>query len=81
MPLTIASDEVDQLAEKLASRTGVSKAEAVRVALVHELARTGKTLAERIRPIQDELARYPKTGLKADKAFYDSLEEGQSIQS
>ncbi|MET0367344.1 MAG: type II toxin-antitoxin system VapB family antitoxin [Methylobacterium sp.] len=57
MPLTIASDEVDRFAEKLASRTGVSKAEAVRVALVHELARTGKTLAERIRPIQDELAR------------------------
>ncbi len=47
MPLTIASDEVDQLAEKLASRTGVSKAEAVRVALVHEL--TDRALdAERI---------------------------------
>jgi antitoxin VapB len=75
MPFTIASDEVDQLAEKLASRTGLSKAEAVRIALVNELSRTGKTLAERIRPIQDELARSPKTGLKADKAFYDSLYE------
>ena len=78
MPLTIASDEVDQLAEKLASRTGVSKAEAVQIALVNELARQDESLADfldRIKPIQDELARYPKTGLKADKAFYDSLYE------
>ncbi|MCJ2011465.1 type II toxin-antitoxin system VapB family antitoxin [Methylobacterium sp. J-076] len=78
MPLTIASDEVDQLAEKLASRTGVSKAEAVRLALVNELARRDESLADfldRIKPIQDALAAYPKTGLKADKAFYDSLYE------
>ncbi|MCJ2025063.1 type II toxin-antitoxin system VapB family antitoxin [Methylobacterium sp. J-067] len=78
MPLTIASDEVDQLAEKLASRTGVSKAEAVRVALVNELARQDESLADfldRIKPIQDALAAYPKSGLKADKAFYDSLYE------
>lgn len=77
MPLTIADDDIDQLAERLASRAGMSKAEAVRTALVNELARRDKptSLAERIKPIQDELAKYPKTGLKADKAFYDSLYE------
>ena len=78
MPLTIASDEVDRLAEKLASRTGVSKAEAVRNALMNELARHDEPLAsflDRIKPIQDALAAHPKTGLKADKAFYDSLYE------
>jgi antitoxin VapB len=78
MPLTIASDEVDQLAEKLASRTGLSKAEAVQIALVNELARHDEPLADfldRIKPIQDALAAYPKSGLNADKAFYDSLYE------
>lgn len=78
MPLTIASEEVDRLAEKLASQAGVSKAEAVRIALVNELARRDESLgefADKIKPVQDALAAYPKTGPKADKAFYDSLYE------
>ncbi|MHB2208569.1 type II toxin-antitoxin system VapB family antitoxin [Methylobacterium sp. CM6257] len=78
MPLNIRSEAVNQLAEKLASRAGVSKTEAVRIALTNELARREESLAEfleKIRPIQDALAAYPKTGLKADKAFYDSLYE------
>lgn len=78
MPLNIRSEEVNQLAEKLASRAGVSKTEAVRLALTNELKRRDKSLTEfleKIRPIQDALAAYPKTGLEADKAFYDSLYE------
>jgi antitoxin VapB len=78
MPLNIRSEEVNQLAEKLASRAGVSKTEAVRIALQNELDRREESLTEfleKIRPIQDALAAYPKTGLKADKAFYDSLYE------
>lgn len=77
MPLTIANDEVDQLAEKLASRAGVSKAEAVRVALVNEIDRWDKAvpLAERLRPLLDRLDAIPRTGLEADKAFYDSLND------
>ena len=30
-------------------------------------------MLERIRDIQERVAAYPKTGLKADKAFYDWL--------
>lgn len=77
MPLNIRSEDVNQLAEKLASHAGVSKTEAVRVALTNELRRRSerRSLAERIRPIQDALAAYPQTGLKADKAFYDSLND------
>jgi antitoxin VapB len=30
---------------------------------------------ERIKDITDEVASWPKTGLKADKAFYDSLND------
>ncbi|MGH1574028.1 type II toxin-antitoxin system VapB family antitoxin [Methylobacterium sp. P31] len=77
MPLNIRSEEVNQLAEKLASRAGVSKTEAVRIALTNELERRKEplSLAERLRPLQDALAAYPKTGLKADKEFYDSLND------
>lgn len=30
-------------------------------------------MRERIRGLQAEVARYPETGLKADKAFFDEL--------
>jgi antitoxin VapB len=32
-----------------------------------------KTLAERLRPLQDRIAQWPSTGLEADKAFYDDF--------
>ena len=75
MPLNIRSEEVNRLADQLASVARVSKTEAVRMALANEQERRQKplSLAERIKPIQDRFAEYPKTGLKADKAFYDSL--------
>ena len=78
MPLNIRSEEVNQLAEKLASRAGVSKTEAVRLALANELARRDaerETFLERVTQIQERLASYPSTGLKADKAYYDSLND------
>ncbi|MEE7503722.1 type II toxin-antitoxin system VapB family antitoxin [Methylobacterium sp. C33D] len=78
MPLNIRSEEVNRLAEKLASRAGVSKTEAVRLALANELARRDaerETFLERVTQIQERLASYPSTGLKADKAFYDSLND------
>ena len=75
MPLNIRSEEVNLLAQKLASEARVSKTEAVRMALANELERREAvpSLLERIKSIQDAIAAYPKTGLKADKAFYDSL--------
>ncbi|KQP06689.1 MAG: type II toxin-antitoxin system VapB family antitoxin [Methylobacterium sp.] len=77
MPLNIRSEEVNRLAEKVAALAKVSKTEAVRIALAHEVERLeGKpSLRERLRPIQDALEAYPRTGLKADKAFYDGLYE------
>ena len=78
MPLNIRGEEVNQLAEKLASRAGVSKTEAVRIALTNELERQNResdAFMERIKQIQDKLAAYSSTGLKADKAFYDSLND------
>lgn len=77
MPLTIRSEEVNRLAEKVAVPAEGSKTEAVRIVLVNEAERLeGKlSLAERVRPIQERIAAYPDTGLEADKAFYDSLSE------
>jgi antitoxin VapB len=74
MPLNIRSEEVNQLAETLASRAGVSKTEAVRLALTNELARR-VPLAERLKPLLDRMDAVPRTGLEADKAFYDSLND------
>lgn len=77
MPLNIRSREVDELAGRLARRLGTTKTEAVRRALTHELERaTPQTpLAERIRDIQERITARGRTGLEADKAFYDSLYE------
>ncbi|WP_430910601.1 type II toxin-antitoxin system VapB family antitoxin [Methylobacterium sp. sgz302541] len=81
MPLNIRSEEVNRLAEKLASAARVSKTEAVRMALANELQRREASLAEfleRIKPMQDKIASCPQTGLAADKAFYDSLYEDEA---
>jgi antitoxin VapB len=73
--LQIRNQRVVQLAEKLAAIRRSTKTEAVRQALENELARIegAQTLEERLRPIQDRIARRPATGLEADKAFYDDL--------
>ena len=75
MPLNIRSEEVNRLAEKLATRKRVNKTEAVRLALENELRRLDNALSltERLRPLQDRVVARPATGYDADKAFYDEL--------
>ena len=75
MPLNIRSEEVNQLAEKLAARTGINKTEAVKRALENELRRVEQAvpLRDRLRPLQDRVLARPATGHEADKAFYDAL--------
>lgn len=77
MPLNIRNDEVNRLATDLAARTGTTKTEAVRRALEHELQRVAPpgSMQERVRAIQQRVAAWPATGLEADKAFYDSLND------
>jgi antitoxin VapB len=77
MPLNIRSREVDELAGRLARRLGTTKTEAVRRALANEIERAEPKvkLAERIRDIQERAAARGRTGLEADKAFYDSLND------
>jgi antitoxin VapB len=75
MPLNIRSETVNALAERLAERRHITKTDAVRIALENELHRLDEAvpLKERLRSLQERVLRRPATGLRADKAFYDSL--------
>jgi antitoxin VapB len=78
MPLYVKDQEVDRLAERLSTLRKVSKTEAVRQALTHELERVEAepTLVEKALAFVRELgAKYPKKGPPADKVFIDSLYE------
>lgn len=78
MPLYVKDQEVDRLADRLSALRKVSKTEAVRQALAHELERAESepTLVDKALAMTRELNRkYKPTGLTADKAFIDSLYE------
>jgi antitoxin VapB len=77
MPLNIRNEAVNQLAEKLAARKRLNKTAAVKLALENELRRIEEALPlrERLRSLQDRVLARPATGLEADKAFYDELNE------
>lgn len=77
MPLYIKDDETAALVTKLARQRGMTKQDAVRLAVRAELDRGAATVALRDR-FAALRARYrlpPATGLKADKAFFDDLSE------
>lgn len=73
--LQIRNRRVVDLAAKLAAIRRSTKTDAVLSALENELARIEgeKSLAERLKPLQERIAKWPSTGLKADKAFFDDL--------
>ncbi len=76
MAIHLREPSTDQAVRKLAERLGVSLTEAIRISAVNELARTEqktKTLAGRVKKIQARAAAFGKTGLAADKAFFDEL--------
>ncbi|MCX5512190.1 transcription factor [Kaistia algarum] len=74
MPLNIRNEEVNRLAEKLAKSRGMTKTDAVRMALENEL-RSVDAKREKLRELQAYIRSFPSTGLEADKAFYDSLND------
>ena len=76
MAIHLREPSTDRVVRKLACRLGVSLTEAIRISAVNELARTeqqGMTLAARVMKIQGRVATFGKTGLVADKAFFDEL--------
>jgi len=80
MPLYVKDVEVDRLAGRLAALHRISKTEAVRRALLHELEREGEetSLVERGMAFARALrAGAPGKGAPVDKAFIDSLYEDE----
>ena len=74
MAFHVRDTETDTLVRELARRRGVGLTEAVKLAVGAELARSedGKRWAK-VREIQDRIAARGRTGLVADKAFFDDL--------
>ena len=73
--LQIRNRRVVELTAKLAAIRHSTKTDAVLTALENELARIEgeKALAERLKPLQERIAAIPRTGLEADKDFFDDL--------
>lgn len=74
MALHIRSEKADRLVRRLAAARGIGLTEAIELAVENELNKDDDFFG-RVRLIQERFAAYPKTGLKADKAFYDSLND------
>lgn len=77
MAIHVRDPETDALVRRLAQRKGLGLTETIREAVKNELEEGDKKLSlwERTADIRARIASYPKTGLEADKAFYDSLYE------
>ena len=75
MPLYIRDDATAELVAQLARRRGITKQDAVRLAVTAELERAhnAQPLRERIRAWRAANPLPPPTGLPADKAFFDDL--------
>lgn len=76
MAFHIRDPETDALVRELAGKTHVGITEAVKLAATEALATREKAREEKLakmRAISDEIATWPRTGLKADKAFFDEL--------
>jgi len=77
MTIYVKDPKTDKAVRKLAKLRGTTLTEAIRVAVEKELgAKRNSDIDEAaVDAIIARVASWPKTGLKADKEFYDSLYE------
>ena len=77
MALHIRDREADRLVRELAERRNIALTEAVKIAVRNELERDEErpSLWDRLQPLLAQIAARGSTGLEADKAFYDSLND------
>ena len=77
MTFYVKDPATDKAVRRLAKLKGKTLTETIREAVEFALAEQTRekklTFLERIKPIQDRIAARGKTGLEADKAFYDEL--------
>jgi antitoxin VapB len=72
---SIKDAETDRIIRQLARAKGKSILGSIREACVNELKREREKvpLWERLQPLVRRVATAPKTGMRADKAFFDEL--------
>jgi antitoxin VapB len=74
MTFYVKDPATDRAVRKLAKLKGKTLTETIREAVETELQRKRReTLSQRLDAIAQQLSKYPKTGLEADKAFFDEL--------
>jgi antitoxin VapB len=76
MAFHIRDPETDALVRELAEKAHVGITEAVKLAAAEALATREKAREEKLakmRAITDEIDSWPRTGLKADKEFFDMI--------
>ncbi len=74
MTFYVKDPATDKAVRRLAKIRGTTLTETIREAVENELQRERReTLPARLDAIAQRLSKYPKTGLEADKAFYDEL--------
>jgi len=78
MPLYIKDDATARLVAQLAKQRGLSKQDAVKLAVTAELERAEQAIPLRCRfaALRAERPLPPETGHLADKAFFDDLSGG-----
>ena len=77
MAFHVRDAQTDAMVRELARKRGVGITDAIKLAVGAELKRAEDEVpfVERIRRIQEKVRSRPATGLEADKAFYDSLND------
>lgn len=79
MAFHVRDPETDRLVRELARRRGIGLTEAIKLAARRELERddqiTEASLDQRLKALYARWDAMPRSGLEADKAFYDSLYE------
>jgi len=75
MAFHVRDQQTDAMVRELARKRQIGLTDAIRIAVGAELRRDVEAtpLLERIRAIRAEVSRRNRTGLKADKAFFDEL--------
>jgi antitoxin VapB len=78
MPFHVRDPETDALVRELAEKTKLGITEAVKLAAAEALATRAaarEAKLARMRAISAEVSSWPRSGLKADKAFFDEMYE------
>lgn len=79
MAFHVRDPKTDALVRKLARSRGIGLTEAIRESVEKSLTEdaalhgSSQSLTDKLQPLFDEIERLPRTGLKADKQFFDEM--------